>query len=90
MSKTLTTKYQVRIAVPGYYYPPMNWNCRRDGRPTDANLREYVLNFEASTQPDGVNFHLGVTVVPSASIRVNEYGGQIMAKYVAPMFRTVN
>ena len=86
MSATLTTKYQVRISVPGYSYPPMSWNCRRDGRPTDANLREYVLNFEASTQPDGVNAHLGVTVVRLHSLLVNDCQGTVVSRYYAPMF----
>ena len=81
MGHTTTTKYQVRLYVPGYNYSPASWNCRRDGRPTGDNLREYVLNFEASTQPGGVNAHLGVNEVESARITLNEYMGATVAEY---------
>jgi hypothetical protein len=90
MSQTLTSKYQVRIFSPAHNYSPASWNCRRDGRPTDANLARYVESFEASTRPGGVNAHLGETRILRAVIAVNEYGGDVVARYSAPLFTVIS
>ena len=80
------TKYQVKIVVPGYFYPPASWNCRRDGRPTAANLAKFVESFEASTQPGQCNAHLGVTKVLSASVKLNDGSAKVVARYEMPIF----
>ena len=79
-----TTKYQVRIKVDRYGFPPMSWNCRRDGRPTAGNLRKFVESFEASTRPGGVNAHLGSTTVTKAMIMLNDGSRKLVAEYEAP------
>lgn len=75
------TKYQVTVTVPGRHYSPASWNCKRNGRPTEASLRKYVESFEASTRPGGVNAHLGIEVVARAEIRLNDGSGKIVAEY---------
>jgi hypothetical protein len=77
-----TTKYQVRVTVPGRHYSPASWHCKRDGRPTGTNLREYVERFEASTQPGGVNAHLGIEIVASARILLNDGSGTVVTEYI--------
>lgn len=79
-----TTKYQVRIKVSGYGFPPMSWNCKRDGRPTGANLKKFVESFEASTRPGGCNAHLGATTVTKAAICLNDGSRKKVAEYEAP------
>lgn len=79
-----TTKYQVTIHVPGVCYTPTAWNCKRDGRPNEGNLRMYVARFEASTLPGGVNAHLGIEIVKSAQIRRNDGSAEVVASYVNP------
>jgi hypothetical protein len=82
MGKTTTTKYQIRIEVksgPGHM--PMSWNCKRDGRPTEANLRRWVESYEASTRPGGVNAHLGPETITRARILLNDGSGKLVAEY---------
>jgi hypothetical protein len=62
----------------------MSWNCRRDGRPTAANLQKFVESFEASTRPGGVNAHLGATTVTKAMIMLNDGSRKLVAEYEAP------
>ena len=81
MSRDATSKYAIQLVVPGYRYSPACWNCRRNGRPTAANLIRYIESFEASTRPGGCNAHLGETRVSSAYIRLNEYAGQVVASF---------
>jgi hypothetical protein len=86
------TAYAVDMTVPGYRYSPASWHCKRNGRPTAANLAAYVASFEASTMPGGVNAHLGATRVASARIRRNTYAGDTVATYAPapqPMFTVV-
>jgi hypothetical protein len=90
MGRTVTSKYAVRITVPGYNYSPMSWQYRRYGRPTDASLARYVRDFEASTLPGGSNAHLGEQHVSSAYIRVNEHAGTVVATYKAAPFIAVS
>ena len=89
MSRDVTSRYAVQVIVPGYRYSPACWNCRRDGRPTAANLARYVESFEASTRAGGCNAHLGETRVREACVRVNEYAGTVVATYRAPLFALV-
>lgn len=79
--RDMTTKYQVTLTVPGRHYSPVSWNCKRDGKPTTVSLGKYVESFEASTRPGGVNAHLGVEVVSSAQIRLNDGSRKIVTEY---------
>lgn len=76
------TKYQVTVEAPGLaQYTAYSWNCRRDGRPTEANLRRHIKSFEDATKPGGVNAHLGEVTVLRAEIRLNDGSGKIVAEY---------
>ena len=79
------TKYQIRIEVPGAHYMPMSWNCKRSGRPTEANLRKWVIGFEASTLPGGCNAHLGPEIVRKATVLLNDGSQTVVAEYSNPI-----
>jgi hypothetical protein len=68
------------------------WNVRESGRPTDENLERYVREFEDSTLPGGVNEHLGVTRVGSATIYLNDGSGisEAVASYAPAAFQVVS
>ena len=83
MSSTTPT-YVVELTIPGTRNTPSAWNCKNDGRPTEANLANYVQTYERSTRPGGVNDHLGPETVTSARIRRNTCYGDVVARYVAP------
>jgi hypothetical protein len=85
-----TTKYQVRLKVSGYGFPPMSWNCKRDGRPTAANLKKFVESFEASTRKGGANAHLGATTVSRAAICLNDGSRKVVVSYTAPLFTVIS
>jgi hypothetical protein len=74
---TRTPTYAVRLHVPGFAYTPMGWDCKRAGRPTEANLAAYVASFERSTQPGGVNAHLGAQKVKRAWITRQATGERV-------------
>lgn len=57
------------------------------GKPTEENLKAFVKTFEDATKPNGVNAHLGLTVVTSATIRSQETGA-VLATYKGPEFVT--
>jgi hypothetical protein len=79
------TKYQVTVVAPGLaQYTSYSWNCRRDGRPTGANLRKHIKSFEAATKPGGVNAHLGEVTVLRAEIRLNDGSRKVVVSYEAP------
>lgn len=68
MGKSTTTTYRVAIFVPGFAYTPQGWDCKRYGRPTEASLAQWVRDFEAATEPGGVNAHLGATTIRRARV----------------------
>ena len=93
-SQPAPTKYQISLLTAGVGFTPYSWNCRRDGRPTEANLRKHVESFEASTREGGVNAHLGEVTVLRAVIRLNDGRGKVVAEYKrqligGAMFQTV-
>lgn len=79
MGTTSTPKYVVRVDVLGFYCTPMEWRVRAKfgaagyGAPTAANLRKFVEASNASTEPGGVNAHLGVAhKIAKAEIFLND------------------
>jgi hypothetical protein len=84
MARDLTSTYVVEIRTPGFGWTPAAWHCGRNGRPTEANLAQYVEDLEKSTMPGGCNAHLGATRVARAWIRRNTIGGATVASYAAP------
>jgi len=83
MGRSTTPTYVVHLTVPGFHYTPAAWRVKQAGRPTDANLAAYVKAFEASTEPGGVNAHLGPQTVRSAQV-VRQATGEQVASYAAP------
>lgn len=52
------------------------------GKPSDANLKAYVVHFERSTHAGGVNAHIGRQTVQSARI-VRQATDAVVATYEA-------
>lgn len=80
MGRTITPRYRVELRVPGFHFTPAGWDGKHCGRPSDASLRAYVLAFEASTQPGGINAHLGPTTIERARV-VRQSDDTIVARY---------
>jgi|SRR5208282_6138215 len=65
MGRTTTPKYVVRVIVPGFYCTPSEWKvrglygCKGYGAPNNGNLKKYVDEMNASTEPGQPNAHLG-------------------------------
>ena len=82
MGKPITPKYRVESTGWGSY----GWQARRRGqlagwgKPTDSNLARHVRELEASTEPGGVNEHLGVTRIARAEI-IDQATGKVVAVY---------
>ncbi len=88
MSNSTTPTYRIEFRVAGFHWTPSGWNVKRDGRPTDESLAQYVADLEASTREGGVNAHLGETHILSAKI-VRQSSGEVVAEYAAPIFAAV-
>lgn len=85
MSRTRFLPYTVEVTLAKGVATPSEWRMKqtaaqvRQGVPahgaaTVENLKKYCLDVEASTQPGGVNAHLGVIVIIAARIRDNQTG----------------
>lgn len=79
MGRTSTPKYVVRVTVPGYSCTPMEWRVsgrygmKGYGAPNDANLAKFVEASNASTEPGGVNSHLGAAhKIVAAEVFLND------------------
>jgi hypothetical protein len=91
-----TPRYTVQIFSPGYSYTEAAWEIKQRfgqnkgqvaaGKPTDDNLRTYVTKFEDSTEPGGVNDHLGTRKITRASIK-DQQTGDIVATYHAALIK---
>lgn len=95
--RTVRIRYQVQIYSSGHNYTPAAWDVRFPygpvksgefagktglGKPTDANLAQYVKDFESGTAKGGPNEHLGPVKVTRAEIKDNNTG-DIVARYRA-------
>lgn len=64
-------------------WTPAEWRIRRrgqipgQGRPTVENIKRHCLAVEASTQPGGVNAHLGATRILRAWVVDHETGARV-------------
>ena len=94
MGRSITPTFAVKVFVKNaetgrdLFYDLMSWPTNHAGRPTDASLAEYVRQFEASTEPGGVNAHLGREFVTSAYVK-RQRTGERVATYTAPMFQVI-
>lgn len=74
----------VRVA-----FTPQGWDVKRAGRPTPANLAEFVRGLEDSTAAGGCNEHLGETHIGGALV-VRQSNDEVVAEYAAPLFQVVS
>lgn len=88
MGKTRSIRFIVQYTVGRGFWTPSEWRVRARGvvpgmgRPTLVNLKKQVTLAEASTQPGGVNAHLGITKITSAKI-IDQDSGETLATYQA-------
>ena len=88
MSRDRAVRFVVHYVIdtPGRAWTPGEWRARRqhqiqgDGKPTTDNLKKHCLHYEASTQPEGCNSHLGATKILRAWI-VDQTSGEKVAEY---------
>ena len=100
MGKSVTPKYRVETKE---YHPnstsphwqKMVWEVKSRtnvvgyGSPNTENLFNFIIRYSESFKPGGVNQHIGfVPAITQAKI-VNQFTGQIMASWTAPMFQVV-
>lgn len=81
MGRSVTPTFRVELHVLGSVYTPQAWPTKHAGRPSDATLKAYVEEFEASTRSGGVNAHLGEEFVMDAKV-VRQSNGEVVATYV--------
>jgi len=68
------------VATPAGWDERGRCGYRSPDKANEAHLKAYVEVFEASTQPDGCNAHIGPTKVLSARI-IKQSTGQVVAVY---------
>lgn len=85
-----TPTYRVEYRSTANPHNSMAWDCRRHGRPTDANLEKWRVAYNASFEPDGCNWHVsvatGVVLHISRAMIVRQATGTIVARTSMPMF----
>ena len=95
MGRTSTPTYRVEFKdnTSGHYWNQQSWDCRQDGTPTEANLEQWRIRYNASFQSDGINFHcsksLGKVIHISEARLVRQATGQIVVATRMPMFEVV-
>lgn len=88
MSQTREILFVVSYQVDRGSWTPGEWRVRARrsvpgmGTPNAVNLKAHVAFVEASTQPGGVNAHLGATKILSAKI-VDQWSGETVATFQA-------
>lgn len=81
MGRSYTPKYRVEMVLDNSARTceQIAWD-KRYGRANKANLAKLIASIESSTQPGGVNAHLGIKSFISATI-VNQLNGDLVAFY---------
>lgn len=80
MGRSFTPQYAVEFKTDNGRWTPQGWR----GRATPARLRQFCLDYEASTQPGGVNAHLGATRILAARIVTNRGERILVTEYRNP------
>ena len=92
MGRSVTPTYRVEVRLNTGYMTPSAWNCKQDGRPTEANLEKWRKELNASFQPDGVNGPRNdtdtVIHIISAKI-IRQRTGEVVSETTMPMFEVV-
>ena len=81
--RSRTPKYVVAFTLANRSrgITPLEWNCRRDGKPTRENLAKFTDGYQRSFQPGGCNEHCGPIVIDYAVVRENRRDGKVLARY---------
>ena len=90
MSRDRAIRFVLHVVIdqPGRAWTPSEWRVKTRGqvvgygKPTTENIKAHCQVVEGSTQPGGVNEHLGVTKIIRAWI-VDQEIGEKVAEYVA-------
>ncbi|MFA5049293.1 MAG: hypothetical protein WC516_09780 [Patescibacteria group bacterium] len=90
MGKSITPKYRIEID----YNDHRVWNCKEYGKPTEKNLIRYIELYIQSLKIGGCNEHiskmLGYMPIPNKAKIINQFTGDIVASWNAPMFMLIN
>ena len=95
MGRTITPVYRVEFKdnTSGHFWNQQSWDCRRDGKPTETNLEQWRIRYNASFQSDGANFHCSKSlrrVIHISEARlVRQAGGRTVAATRMPIFEVV-
>jgi len=92
MGRSRLIPYIVRYSdtSPFAHHTHPEYSVKHCGKPTEANLRKWVQDFEDSLRPNGINEHLGIFSIKTAEIydqRKDEVVASI--KPERPMFQVI-
>ena len=91
MGRSYTPTYRIEFRDHrGWFHAP--WNCKTNGRPTNANLKAYLAGYVESLKPGGVNAQIGELFgisFPSEGRIVRQSDNVAVATYYAPKFQAV-
>jgi hypothetical protein len=76
----MTPTFRIETRLLGSIATPAVWPTKHLGRPSDSTLATWVRDFEASTEPGGVNEHLGAEFVTAARV-IRQATGETVASY---------
>lgn len=82
MGRITKPAYRVEYEVEGARFTPAGWDSKHAGRPNDRNLHHHVQVLQKSTEPGGVNAHLGPVRVLRAKV-VKQSSGVTVARWEA-------
>ena len=93
MGRSTTPAFRSEVIGTNWNFSMFGWDCKTNGRPTQANVDQYRFSLNKSFQPGGVNFHIAESrgVVPHVSeVRViRQSTGAVVATSKMGMFEVV-
>ena len=93
MGKSYTPTFRVEYRDNTRKNGHMTWDCKRDGRPTVANLEKWRQGYNESFNPGGVNFGVsqavGVVIHIVSAKLIRQATGETVAETTMPMFEVV-
>lgn len=93
MGRSTTPTFRAEVKGNNWNFEMFGWDCKRNGRPTQANVDRYRDSLNKSFQPGGVNWHVsesrGVVAHVSEVRVIRQAGGEVVAVSKAPLFEVV-
>lgn len=93
MGRSYMPKYRIEFSDQGGPQFPQAWRVREYGKPTTENIEKWVHSLVDSMKIGGVNEHIsravGYIPVPNRAKVVNQYTGETVATWTAPMFMAI-